>query len=101
LVDPAKSADPPPQKFGPITVLMGSTADITLTSTKALKTASIDRSDGKSFPLEKRDAEAKVWVLPRLPIDSSGTFHVTLTDTDNLKNGEPTVEYPIEAKPDN
>ena len=100
LVDPAKSTDPPPDKFGPLAVLMGSTADITLTSTKPLKMASIERSDGKSFVLEKKDADSKVWTLSRMPVDTSGTFHVSLTDTDNLKNGEPTVEYPIEAKPD-
>jgi hypothetical protein len=100
LVDPTKSTDPPAEKFGPVAVLIGSMADITLASTKPLKMASIERSDGKSYVLEKKDADAKVWKLSNMPVDASGTFHVSLTDTDNLKNGEPTVEYPIEAKPD-
>src|SRR5207248_2646381 len=30
----------------------------------------------------------------------SGSFHVTLTDLDGLKNGQPPVEYPIDARPD-
>ncbi len=95
-----KLPDPPGDKFGSVTVLTGSTTDVTLTSTKALRQASLDRSDGKSVALEKKDAEGLVWTCAKMAIDKSCTFHINLTDTDGLKNSDPAVEYPIEAKPD-
>ena len=95
-----KLPDPPMDKFGTITVLTGSATDVTLTSTKPLKQASLDRSDGKSVTLEKKDGEGLLWTCAKMSIDKSCTFHINLTDTDGLKNGEPAVEYPIEAKPD-
>ena len=95
-----KLPTPGPEKFGTITVLTGSTADITLTSTKALKLASLDRSDGRNIQLDKKDTEGKVWTCANMNVEKSCTYHVNLTDTDNLRNSDPAVEYPIEAKPD-
>lgn len=95
-----QAGDPPPEKLNTISALTGSTADIKIASTKALRTITMDRSDGKSFALTKLDAEGKLWGFSQYQIEKSATFHVSMVDTDELKNSEPAVEYSVEAKPD-
>lgn len=110
---------PPPERFGGLTALAGSTVNIRFLATKPLATASIDCADSKSFPLTKRlekvtvtekakegepartvQRELEWWETTGFPIEKSGSFHVTLTDKDGLKNSQPPVEYPIDARPD-
>ena len=92
--------NPPPDKFGGVSVLFGSTADITIKSTKPLRTAALERPDRAVYNFEPVDAPRQTWRLKDFPIDKSGSFHVLLTDTENLTNSQPPVEYFIDAKPD-
>ncbi|HEY3320483.1 MAG TPA: hypothetical protein VGP72_08455 [Planctomycetota bacterium] len=105
--------DPHPERFGGLSMLAGSTASIKFLATKPLISASLDRSDGRSFPFTKRVekrtegegekrkvVDVEWWELASLPIDKTGSFHMTLTDSDELKNSQPPVEYPIDARPD-
>ncbi|HYG78603.1 MAG TPA: DUF4175 family protein [Planctomycetota bacterium] len=114
LPEYTREKDPPAEKFGGMTALVGSTASVKFVATKPLASATIERSDGRNFPLQKRvekriegEGEKKVektlewWELSSFPIDKSGSFHVALVDTDGLKNSQPPVEYPIDARPDN
>jgi hypothetical protein len=101
----ATAADPklqdlPPEKLNTISALTGSTADIKIASTKTLHSITLDRSDGKSFALTKLDAEGKLWGFTAFQIEKSASFHISMIDTDELRNSEPAVEYAIEAKPD-
>ena len=109
-----KESDPPMEKFGGISALIGSTASISFVPTKPLSAAVLERSDGTTHAFTKRiekvtekQGEQTVekviehWELPSVAIDKMGSFHVTLTDVDGLKNSQPPVEYPIDARPDN
>lgn len=103
---------PPPQKFGALSALQGSIADIQFTATKPLKSALIERSDGRKYPMIKtppvapkdpaapRDPEGMNWRASNFPMDKSGQFHVVLVDENGLKNSTPALEYPIDARPD-
>ena len=51
-------------------------------------------------PAKPREPEGVTWSVAGFPIDKSGTFHVALLDTNNLTNGLPALEYPIDARPD-
>ena len=101
------------EKFGGLSALAGSTASIKFVATKMIKSGSIERADGHSFPLEKKLENIEVtedgkkvqkqiqWLsILNFPIDKGGSFHVHLEDTDGLTNIQPPVEYPIDAKPD-
>jgi len=105
----------PPERFGGLSVLSGSTARIRFIPTKMLASARLERNDGKTFSLEKKpdtrmiltkeggavEEPVEWWELPKLLIDKNASFHLSLVDTDGLTNGQPPVEYPIEARPDN
>ncbi len=103
---------PPAQKFGALSSLQGSLAEIQFTATKALRSAVIERSDGRKFemkalpapaqtdPNKPKEPEGMTWSVGGFPIDKSGTFHVSLVDTNGLTNGQPSLEYPIDARPD-
>jgi hypothetical protein len=103
---PAYTEEPPQpwQKFGTLSSLQGSLAEIRFTATKALKSAEIRRSDGRSYPMTKlpvpNEPAGMSWTVNKFPIDKSGTFHVVLVDEFGLKNGEPALEYPIDARAD-
>jgi hypothetical protein len=91
---------PPVDKFGSISVLVGSTAKVSIASTKALTSAKIHRADGRDYPLNKLDDAGLVWGVDNFPIDKSNSFHVSLVGTDGLQNSQPAIEYPIDARPD-
>lgn len=114
-----QTTPPPPDRFGGLTALAGSTANLRFIATKPLTSAVIERADGKSFPLTKKvekvtvtekakdgepaktvQKELEWWELTGFPIEKSGSFHVMLVDKDGLKNSQPPVEYPIDARPD-
>ncbi|HYF48675.1 MAG TPA: DUF4175 family protein [Planctomycetota bacterium] len=95
-----KASAPAPEKFGGLTILQGSVAEIRITATKPLVSAALKRSDGQSFELKKADPNGLVWHLPSIPVDKSGSFHMDLLDTDKLTNAQPPVEYPIDARAD-
>jgi hypothetical protein len=97
---------PAPQKFGALSALQGSTADLQFTATKPLKSAVVERSDGRKYPMKavassRPDEKANTtWSVPEIPIDKSGQFHVILVDELGLTNSTPMMEYPIDARPD-
>ena len=103
---------PSPQKFGALGQLQGSTADIKFTATKQLKSAVIERLDGRKYPMiavpvappkdpqTPAEPERMTWTVSGIPLDKSGTFHVTLVDDNGLGNSLPALEYPIDARPD-
>ncbi|MCW8129341.1 MAG: hypothetical protein KIS92_03065 [Planctomycetota bacterium] len=92
---------PPPDKFGGLSALMGSSANIQITSTKPLAKAKIVRLDSRELAFVQVDDKGLVWKLKDpFPIDKSNSFHVELLDHDGLTNSMPPVEYPVEAKPD-
>ncbi|MCY3021208.1 MAG: hypothetical protein NTW87_19515, partial [Planctomycetota bacterium] len=108
--------EPLVDRFGGLSALIGSTARVRFRPTKPLASARLERSDGRSFLLEKKvEAGPPVtgkdgvvaegpavewWELPSLPLEKNASFHMSLTDVDGLRNSEPPVEYPIEARPD-
>jgi len=69
-------------------------------SSKPLKSAQLERSDGRVTELQKSGDKGVEWTCGTFPIDKSGSYHITLTDNDGLKNSQPPIEYPIDAKPD-
>jgi len=94
-------AAPPEDKFGGLSSLMGSKADISIEVTKPLAQAKLVRLDGRELPFAKTDQEGLKWALKEpFLIDKSNSFHAELIDTDGLTNSMPPVEYPVEAKPD-
>jgi hypothetical protein len=109
-----KEAPPPPEKFGGLSTLIGSTADVRFVPTKSLAEARLERNDGQSFSFQKRMGQRSVkdkdgnvtqvpeewWEFPKFPVDKNGSFHLALKDTDGLTNSQPPVEYAIEARPD-
>ncbi len=111
---PAYTEEPPPpaQKFGALSALQGSIADVQFTATKPLKSAVIERLDGRKYPMTPvpppapkdpqtpPEPERMTWTVSGVPIDKSGTFHVSLVDDNNLTNSLPALEYPIDARPD-
>ena len=114
FVLPAYTEEPPPaaQKFGALGALQGSVAEIQFTATKQLKSALIERLDGRKYPMTAvppapaKDAqtpaepERMTWKVDGFPMDKSGTFHMTLVDDNGLTNSLPALEYPIDARPD-
>ena len=92
--------DVPLEKFGGIMALSGSTVELTITSTKPLREAVLHRGDGVMFQMEKKDDQAFMWKLYGFALEKSGSFHLSLIDTDGIQNSRPPVEYPIDAKPD-
>lgn len=97
----ANLSTPPPDKFGGLSALVGSSADIEIVSTKPLAGAKVVRLDSRELPFVKADQEGLKWKLKDpFPIDKSNSFHVELLDNDGLTNSMPPVEYPVEAKPD-
>ncbi|MEI6236626.1 MAG: DUF4175 family protein [Planctomycetota bacterium] len=111
---PAYTEEPPPavQKFGAVGALQSSVADLKFTATKQLKSAVIERLDGRKYPMTPvppvpskdpqvpTEPERMTWTVSGFPVDKSGTFHVTLVDDTNLTNSLPALEYPIDARPD-
>ncbi|MBE7465845.1 MAG: hypothetical protein HS116_20415 [Planctomycetes bacterium] len=96
-----KEADPPPDRFGGLSALQGSTAEIEIVSTKPLAQAQIKRMDEKVLALVQTDTEGKAWKLPEpFAIDKSTSYFVELLDRDGLRNSQPPVVYPVNAKPD-
>jgi len=114
-----QTTPPPPERFGGLTALAGSTANLRFLATKPLSKATLELSDGKSFQLKSRTEKITVtekakegepaktvqkdlewWELPNFPIEKSASFHVMLQDKDGLSNSQPPVEYPIDARPD-
>lgn len=107
--------NPEPERFGGLSALAGSTAQMRFIATKPLASAKFERNDGTVINFEKK-VELRVlpatekapattenvewWELARLPIEKNGSFHVSLTDVDGLTNSQPPVEYAIEARPD-
>ncbi|MCZ7648037.1 MAG: hypothetical protein M5U26_22720 [Planctomycetota bacterium] len=97
----AKLEQSAPEKFGGMTALLGSSAEIEIQTNKPLTACVLKRMDERDFPLVKTDAEGKAWRLAEpMPIDKSTSFYMDLTDQDGLKNSQPPVVYPINAKPD-
>src|SRR6185295_3317997 len=47
-----------------------------------------------------REPDGLSWTVSKFPIDKSGTFHVLLVDQFDLKNSQPPLEYPIDARAD-
>ncbi|MGD0094477.1 MAG: hypothetical protein ABSE73_31600, partial [Planctomycetota bacterium] len=106
----------PPEHFGGLSALQGSTARLSFIPSKALASARLERSDGTVFNFVKTKTETRAlpakedakavtetvewWELPKLAIDKNASFHLNLTDVAGLTNGQPPVEYPIEARPD-
>ena len=108
-------ANVPPERFGGLSALAGSTAQMRFIPTKPLASARLERNDGTVLKFEKKSETRAVpakenvpasteavewWELPKVPIEKNGSFHVNLTDADGLTNIQPPVEYPIEARPD-
>jgi hypothetical protein len=102
------------EKFGGLSSLIGSKAKVRFTPTKPLKSAQIDRADGTVIALTKsiekrtvKEGEKTIqkdvewWEAGDIAIDKNGSFHVSLVDVDGLKNSQPAVEYPIDARADN
>jgi hypothetical protein len=101
-------------RFGGLTALAGSTATMRFTPTNPLQSAQIQREDGTKLDLKKsvetvtekgpdgKDVQKQVewWSLDGIQIDKSGSYHVSLLDTDGLTNSLPAVEYPIDARLD-
>ena len=112
LPDYTEETDPPLQKFGALSALQGSVADVKFTATKQLKSAVIERLDGRKYPMTPvppppskdpqtpPEPERMTWAVSGVPIDKSGTFHVSLVDDNGLTNSLPALEYPIDARPD-
>lgn len=105
--------DPAPEKFGGLSALSGSVANIRFMPTKPLKSAVIECADGRKVPLDKKmmrtesvekgqkvTTDTEWWGKDGFPIDKNGSFHVLLTDLDGLTNIQPSIEYPIDARPD-
>jgi len=95
-----RTPPPPPERFGAISALIGSRAELAFVSTKPLRSATLVRADGAKFEFATSDPQALQWVLPDLPVEKSTSYHVLLRDRDDLANSVPPVEYPIDARPD-
>jgi hypothetical protein len=98
---PAYTHEPPIlQRFGPLSALVGSTADFRLVTTKPLKSARMECADGRGFDLTRAGEGPKTWHLTGFPFDRRTSYHITLLDTDGLASARPPVEYAIETRPD-
>jgi len=108
-----KEKETAPEKFGGLSALAGSTASLRFRPTKALLSATLEKSDGTTIPLEKEiekkmvtegekqvEKEIEWWKISAFPIDKSGAFHLNLLDIHKLENSKPPVEYSVDARPD-
>lgn len=90
-----------PQKFGGLKALVGSSAEITITASKTLKSAQILRADGQKLALVQAGDDKREWKLPKpFLIDRSTNFSVEMVDEDGLANPRPAVVYPVDAQAD-
>jgi hypothetical protein len=91
----------PPEPFGHLSALRGSSAEIALHTTKPLRKACIQMQDGALLTCVRTDDAGRSWKLKEpMPIDRNGSFRVLLKDRIGLTNAEPRVIHNIEAAPD-
>lgn len=90
----------PAVPLGGFSGLQNGHAEITVTATKPLREARLERRDGRTFKLKPLDKEHRRWQLSAYPLDKSARIEFVLTDQEGLENGRPAPSYSVEAKPD-